>query len=141
MLTYEQNTGQLYDAGMNPLGAPGYSGHPPHVNDPAAQGMVDVGPIPAGLWNMVSMVTEGAAQGPYVIVLRPASGEFRAAILAMGRNPDTFLCHGDLVESPGAELASDGCIIQPRMVRIEMYNEPDKQLNVVPTVTIQGATI
>jgi hypothetical protein len=135
MWTYEQSTGQLYDANMNPVGAPGYSGHPPHVNDPNAQNIPFQGPIPCGIWIMESMIVEGAPQGPYVIVLRPASAEFRAAILAMGRDPDTFLCHGDLVENPGAEMASEGCIIQPKMVRIELYNEPDKKINVVPTVT------
>ena len=134
MLTYEQSTGQLYDANMQPMGAPGYSGHPPHVNDPAAQNLPFQGPIPAGVWLMTKCIEEGAAQGPVVVVLTPAPGTE-----TFGRSG--FLMHGDLVENPGAEMASEGCIIQSRMVRLEAWNVPVKKIYVVPTVTIQGATI
>jgi hypothetical protein len=132
MWTYEQSTGQLYDANMNPVGAPGYSGHPPHVNDPNAQNIPFQGPIPQGVWNMVRCIEEGAPQGPVVIVLAPD-----AETETYGR--DGFLVHGDLVENPGAEMASEGCIILTRMVRQELWNEPDHKINVVPTVTTKGA--
>ncbi len=88
MLTYEISTGQIYDGTMNPVGSPGYSGFPPHVNDADAIQLADIGPIPTGLWNMVEMITKGAAQGPYVIRLEPAPGT-----LVYGRSG--FLCHGD----------------------------------------------
>ncbi len=133
MWTYEQSTGQLYDTAMAPVGAPGYSGHPPHVNDPAAQNIPFQGPIPAGVWNMVQCIETGAPQGPCVIVLQPD-----ITTVTYGR--DGFLVHGDLVENPGAEMASEGCIILTRPVRQELWNEPDRRINVVPTVTPQGAT-
>lgn len=124
MLTYSQATGQIFDMNMAPIGAPGYSGHPPHVNDPDAQNIPFQGPIPCGTWYMIEMITEDAPQGPYVIRLEPA-----ASTETFGRSG--FLVHGDLVENPSAEMASEGCIIQSRMVRIEMWNEPDRMIKVV----------
>lgn len=128
MWTYSQSSGQLYDANMQPVGAPGYSGHPPHVNDPSAQNIPFQGPIPCGIWNMTQMIESGAPQGPYVIRLLPAPGTE-----TFGRSG--FLIHGDLIENPGAEMASEGCIILARTVRIEMWNEPDHNVSVVPEVT------
>lgn len=131
--TYEQATGQIYDAVMNPVGAPGYSGHPPHVNDVDAQNIPNFGPIPQGLWNMVEMIETGAPQGPCVIRLEPDP-----TTETFGRSG--FLVHGDLVENPGAEMASEGCIILSRMVRQEMWNEPGHQILVVANVQPQGET-
>jgi hypothetical protein len=40
-----------------------------------------------------------------------------------------FLCHGDSIEHPGD--ASEGCIIQLRDVRRQMWESPDHTLEVV----------
>ena len=71
-----------------------------------------------------------APQGLYVIRLEP-----KPATVTFGRNG--FLIHGDLIENPGAQMASEGCIILARMVRIEMWNEPDHDLTVVAHVATE----
>jgi hypothetical protein len=51
------------------------------------------------------------------------------------------LMHGDLVSEPGQEQASLGCIIMPRATREAVWASPDHGINVVPTVTTQGAIL
>lgn len=96
-----------------------YSGQPPHVNDSAAEGLVGQGPLPKGNWKMVRLLINTQTHGPYVIVLEPDAAT-RARIVAMGRDPDSFRCHGERLEPPPG-LASDGCLIASHPTRVVMW--------------------
>lgn len=104
---YIQSTGQLY----RPDGsfcADGYSGRGSGLNNPAMQDVHNIGPIPSGLYTLGEVSEE---KGPYTIRLIPNENN------AMhGR--DGFLVHGDNHEAN--HTASEGCIIMPRLARIEL---------------------
>lgn len=100
--------------------ARGYSGHPPHVNDPLAQNIADVGPIPVGKYTILSP-RDTDKHGPYVLPLQPApTNEMH------GRAG--FLIHGDSSDHPGA--ASMGCIILPLAARQKIWESNDHELAV-----------
>jgi Protein of unknown function (DUF2778) len=98
----------------------GYSGHPPYVNDPAAERLINQGPICAGLY-AIGEAFDSPTKGPCVLPLTPSDDT-----PVYGRGG--FLIHGDEVEHPGAELASDGCIIMPRNTRLLISLSSDKDL-------------
>lgn len=88
-------------------GSPIYSGHGDGLNNPDKEAEHNVGPIPAGLWNITGWRDQYGSKGPCVAFLAPFGHD------AHGRSG--FLIHGD-----NAALnftASDGCIIAPRPVR------------------------
>lgn len=85
-----------------------YSGHGAGVNNPALERVHDVGPIPAGWWDIGA--PHDSKHGPFTLTLTPQAGTE-----VYGRSD--FLCHGDEVEHPGQFLASLGCVIAARAVR------------------------
>jgi hypothetical protein len=123
---YSQSSGQLYTSDLNPIGAPGYSGRGKGLNNPAMQAVKMVGPIPQGAWQMVELLPE-SSHGPNAIRLEPMAGT-----VTFGRSG--FFLHGDEIAHAGEHLASEGCIIEPSNVRIEMWNEPMHDLEVVANV-------
>lgn len=90
----------------------GYSGKGDGVgkNNPDAQALHGVGPIPRGRW-IIGSPYDTKTHGPFVLPLTPA-----ASTETFGR--DGFLIHGDAVVEPGT--ASEGCIILPRTAREEI---------------------
>jgi Protein of unknown function (DUF2778) len=102
---YIQLTGEFLLDGE--LLATGYSGIGEGKNNPAMEGIVDVGPIPQGsfriteLWNSPTL-------GPDACQLEPEPGTN-----TFGRSG--FYIHGDSIQHPG--LASHGCIILPPGIR------------------------
>jgi hypothetical protein len=133
MWIYEILTGNLYRDGIDLLGK-GYSGHPPYVNQPAAQALPDRGPIPEGFYSITP--PRDTEHGPYTLGLVPhhdSSCYHRSG----------FLIHGDKVDAPGRQLASHGCIIMSRDVREAVWNSSDHILKVVSgqiQPTEKGAT-
>jgi Protein of unknown function (DUF2778) len=120
MWTYNQSNGVLAHDGT--MIGTGYSGHPPCVNDPAAENIHNYGPIPRGFW------TFGEA------VEHPRLGW--AIPIAPNIGTDTFdrsgfWCHGDEVAHAGEELASDGCMIMALAIRQQINSDLDKDLEVV----------
>lgn len=116
---YHQATGELLD----PHGvhvATGYSGQPPHVNVPEAEGLRALGPIPRGVWEMFRFDVGTLSLGACVIRLRPLQ-------YAHGRTG--FAIHGDSLSRPG--YASHGCIILPRHVRYLLWRSSCHTLRVV----------
>lgn len=120
---YQQSTGILTHDGEE--FATGYSGNGDGLNNPDMQFMHGVGPIPQGSY---------AIQRP---TLHPKLGQ-----LAMELLPDPhnimhgragFFMHGD---NPARDKsASEGCIILPRDVRIEIADlafRGDNELEVIP---------
>jgi hypothetical protein len=122
MHTYHQSSGAWEDPTGRVLGA-GYSGHPPFVNNPSAQAMPDIGPIPQGDYT-IGPAFASPTKGPCVMTLTP-----HADTNTFERSG--FLIHGDSVEFPGAEEASLGCIIMARAIREQINASADHQLEVV----------
>lgn len=120
--TYVQATGDLSLDGHHV--ARGYSGHGVCRNQPSAQEMPDMGPIPCGEWAIAGPPTDTAEHGPFVLRIEAAP-----ETEAFGRAG--FLMHGDSIRSPGS--ASRGCIIMPREVRETVWASGDRKLIVVAT--------
>ena len=122
MWVYHQSSGRLTRDDVEI--AVGYSGIGEGKNNPALQGVHDVGPIPRGFWSLgpVQCVTTSGPHGPFVIPLLPNAGTN-----THGR--EGFLIHGDSVQHPGS--ASHGCIILPRAIREEMVAVHDPDLEIV----------
>lgn len=134
--TYEQITGFMYDDNGQLLGK-GYSGHPPHRNDPSSEGVPNIGPIPCGTYNITAMEPNTTEHGPYVLVLSP-DGPTRQRILSYNRTPDEFRVHGDEIKVPG--MASQGCIVMPPSVREVLWTGPDHIIDVIDKLetTVNG---
>ncbi len=120
MWTYNQSSGQLSKDGI-PL-AVGYSGFGEGKNNSQFEPLPDVGPIPAGLWEICGPPFDAEERGPYVLRLEPMPGT-----ITYGRVG--FLMHGDSVEHPGQ--ASKGCIVMDRITRGRVYQSGDRTLEVI----------
>ena len=131
--TYEQLTGKLRDPEGNVVGI-GYSGHGEYKNRPEFEHLVSHGPIPAGRYRVVGPPTMTKQHGPFVLRLDPDTPT-RERIVAMGRDPDSFLMHGDSIAHAGT--ASLGCIIQDRGTRERVWkdNPFDPDFEVVSGIT------
>ena len=126
MWTYAQKTGALQRDGQ-PV-ANGYSGFDEGKNNPAMQGVPNLGPIPQGDWTIIGPPVNTPDHGPYVLHLQPTADTH-----TFGRSG--FLMHGDSIESPGC--ASHGCIIMPRVVREQVWSSGDTDLEVVLEIPVQ----
>jgi hypothetical protein len=122
MWTYRQANGELFLE--DELVSTGYSGSGEGKNNPALQGVADVGPIPRGVYTIgaPTSVDLPGPHGRFVLPLTPRAGDALA-----GRNG--FLIHGDSIEHPGA--ASHGCIILARVVRNRIAASGDDVLKVI----------
>jgi len=120
--TYEQLTGKLYNAGGEWI-ATGYSGIGPGLNNPVEQTIPDVGPIPAGRYEIGKAFTHPVC-GPISMPLAPLAGTN-----TFGRSG--FLIHGDTASAN--HTASHGCIIMPPRIRSQIDASIDKTLYVVAT--------
>lgn len=117
---YEQMTGTLRD-NRGAVVAQGYSGRDKGLNNPAAQGVANVGPIPVGTYDIATAMNHLSC-GPLSMRLLPAPGTN-----TLGR--DGFLIHGDTASMD--HTASHGCIIVNRLAREIVSNSPDRLLVVV----------
>jgi hypothetical protein len=141
MWKYSQSTGDLSHNGVEI--ATGYSGYGPGKNEPGAQALHNIGPIPRGLWVLCGEPFDTPEHGPQVMRLEPASAELIAGhpefsdatrqqiqqfldengpTETFGR--DGFLIHGDSIAQPG--WASRGCCIFSRNVRGTIYATGDR---------------
>jgi hypothetical protein len=121
MWTYSQSTGAIANAKGEVI-AHGYSGYLQGKNNPALQGVRNLGPIPVGKWRMANVINSPHT-GPFTIILEPASNTE-----TFGRS--AFRIHGDSIKDPGS--ASHGCIIAPRPTRETMWHSQDREVEVVP---------
>jgi len=104
---YVQSTGAIYRPDGSWL-ADGYSGRAQGLDNPEMEAVISTGPIPTGIYTLGDVNDE---KGPYTIRLIPASANDMH-----GRSG--FLIHGDNKEVN--HTASEGCIIMPRLARIEL---------------------
>lgn len=124
-LVYEQSTGLIGtrkspDAPITPL-ARGYSGRPPHDNQPASEGLRAMGPIPRGRYR-VGRPFDHSRLGPVSLWLEPSPDNEMH-----GRSG--FLIHGD--NSRKNRTGSSGCIILDRHARITIAASGIRELVVV----------
>lgn len=126
MFQWHQSSGELWrvgdDGNNGTFVSKGYSGAGEGKNNPAYQRVHNVGPIPQGKWNIVSLTEENTSHGPYVLHLAPCDGTD-----TFGRSG--FLIHGDSIPHPGT--ASQGCIILPRNIRESVWASGDRDLSVI----------
>ena len=117
---YEQSTGRLLRNGVLVNAAlKGYSGKIPYKDDPAAQHLPFLGPIPRGRWHIGGYTN---SKGPYTITLTPEPGT-----QTFGRT--NFRIHGDSMSNPGT--ASEGCIVLGPNYRVMITQSGDTDLKVV----------
>ena len=116
---YQQSTGNIYHD-TTPLGT-GYAGHGLGLNNPAAQFIEGVGPLPCG-WYTIGTPFDHPHCGPYAMRLTPD-----ACTEMNGRAG--FLMHGDNAASNHS--ASDGCIVMARDIREAVWASGDRRLLVV----------
>jgi len=106
----------------------GYSGLGIAKNDPSAQHIPNMGPIPCGKYTILEPI-DSPSHGPYAMHLVPDTANEMFSRSA-------FMIHGDSLEHPGA--ASDGCIIQPKSARMTIWESGDHDLQVIPWAIEQG---
>ena len=99
-----------------------YSGKGQHRNKAASQDVEDFGPIPEGNWRIEEITDPKYYENhpklhPPVFRLIPDEAtEKRIGKDGMGRNPGTFLIHGNNKEND----ASRGCLILNKSIRIKL---------------------
>ena len=123
MWLYIQATGELVSAAGEVVST-GYSGAGAGKNNPSMQEVIDVGPIPQGLYGIEAPI-DSPIHGPYALPLVPDARNDM-----FGRAG--FLIHGDSIDHPG--FASEGCIIQPLAAREQVWDSGDHQLQVVSKI-------
>ena len=121
MWTYFQKSGELADPDGEIVSI-GYSGSLWGKNNPAAQAVPNVGPIPRGTYSIADP-RDSPTHGPCVLPLTRVGGQ------SFGRS--AFLIHGDGIRHPGA--ASQGCIVLDRTTRDEIAASDDRILRVLAT--------
>ena len=119
MWIWDQSAGTMSRNGK--VVATGYAGHDYGKNNPKAQDVKGIGPVPRGRWSIGAPRTSPNT-GPYTMSLTPMQGTD-----PLGRS--AFRIHGDSISAPGT--ASHGCIILPRAVRQAIWNSGDHILEVV----------
>jgi hypothetical protein len=127
VITYVQSTGELFDAN-GALWGVGYAGRLEGRNNPAAQHLRNVGPLPTGTYTMGEAYDDLKGKGPCVI---PLTADDPMKLL--GRSG--FLIHGD----NKAHDASHGCIILGPVVRRRIAKLTDRKLQVVAAAPGTGA--
>ena len=119
MWTWDQSAGAMSRAGK--VLCHGYAGHDWGKNNPDAECVQGIGPLPRGKYKMTALRLTGASTGPYTIVLEQVEGD------SHGRS--AFRIHGDSIKLPGT--ASHGCIILPRVYRRQIWESGDHDLEVI----------
>jgi len=123
---YNQSTGQMtyvddQTGARTPMGN-GYSGNHAGMNNPDAEHVHGIGPLPQGTY---TVGPAGNHIGPVSMHLTPSPTNDMT-----NRDPNSFLIHGDNPQQN--HTASDGCIILPRAVRTQINSSTDRTLVVVP---------
>jgi len=130
MWTFNISAGQLLQDGE--FVGDAYAGAPGYTDDPAAEDLVNKGPLPEGWYTMLPPVDKPYSVGAYAIELVPdATNDMH------GRSG--FFCHGD--NPQGNHSASDGCIVALRVIRERMWDSGDHRLQVVSGLMVTDTEI
>lgn len=126
MWVYTQSNGWLYrifpilPIRFNHVST-GYAGNGNGKNNPAMQDVKNVGPLPRGLYSILSPI-DSVKHGPGALPLVPDPKNDM-----QGR--EDFMIHGDSVEATGC--ASEGCIVMQKIVRELIWQSGDHDLTVL----------
>ena len=120
MNTFKQSTGEFFRADGTLMGT-GWAGQGAGENNPAAQNQEGIGPLPQGNYTIGSPY-DNPHTGPFTMDLTPAPENEM-----FGRS--LFRIHGAAKTNP--ELSSEGCFVQLRPVREALWNEGDRDFQVV----------
>jgi hypothetical protein len=120
MWTYQQSTGILRDKTGQQV-CIGYAGREKCKNNPFAQSVKGMGPLPRGIYEILGPVNT-ERHGPFVLWLVPMPENEM-----FGRS--SFGIHGDSKEHPGQ--ASEGCIVIDRVHREQIWASGDHLLEVI----------
>jgi hypothetical protein len=127
--TFVQATGQLFGP-SGALAATGYAGNGLDKDNPAAQFVVDHGPLPVGSYTIEAPV-DNTPLGPWALPLTPDADD-----TLEGRGG--FFIHDDSLSHPGD--ASEGCIVLPGVaIRKQIWASGDHRLTVVEGPTVDSA--
>lgn len=125
MWTWDQSAGKLFHNGN--LVSSGYAGKGRGKNNPALQGVQGIGPIPRGKWKILAPYNSNNT-GKYTLPLHKVDSNPNDDFDDVtGRG--AFRCHGDSIKAPGT--ASQGCIILPLAIRMQIWQSGDHDLEVV----------
>lgn len=116
---YFQSTGKLFKD--NSFIGIGYSGTGMGLNNPKAQSVHNIGPIPIGLWKIGPWVNNKHL-GPCVAFLEPS------------KNTNTFDRSGFFIHGDNKLMnhsASEGCIILSRALREQIKDSGITQIEIV----------
>lgn len=106
----------------------GYSGFGNGKNNPDMENLHDVGPIPKGRYTIETIVDGNNNPIDYehkkAPVFRLVPAESNEMFGRAG-----FLIHGDSISAPGT--ASHGCVIENHLIRMQILESGDKELEVV----------
>lgn len=128
MWTYNSANGNLSQNGT--LVGQGYAGHGAGLDNQADQYVRDLGPLPVGSWTIGDFFDDPIPDppdgrihlGPCVAPLTPNPGTETE-----GRGG--FFIHGDNAEQN--HTASDGCLVLGSVIRQQIKDSGDNQLEVV----------
>jgi len=118
---YQISTHTLTGPSGTTVSTDGWAGHGEGLNNVAMQDVKNVGPLPVG-WYTFEEPHDSPHTGPYTMNLTPDAGN------EMHDRGD-FRCHGAAFEHP--ELSSDGCMIQPKPVRVNIWTSGNRRLEVI----------
>lgn len=125
MWIYHQGSGILQSPELLYVTA-GYSGHGEGLNNPDAQDIHDIGPVPRGDW-IIGKGWRHPLLGPVAMPLRWVRGPCGEPVVPNGRFG--FYIHGD--NSKGDRSASNGCIVLDHPWRVLIDASTDRALRVV----------
>jgi len=113
-LRYKQKTGDLTGPDGAHMGK-GYAGRGIGQNNPEAEGIKGVGPIPQGNWRVESSETSKWPEPSYKLT---PDEQTRMRVIALGRDPDSFYIHAQarLPQDRGRDSA--GCIALEKADRL-----------------------
>ncbi len=110
-LVYSQSTGEMKGPDGKPL-VTGYAGRGGGQNNPDAEGIKGVGPLPQGNWRMKELDEQTCKEKgwpPPAYRLTPDE-ETRARVETLGRDPDSFYVHATARHPEDRGRESQGCI-------------------------------
>ena len=124
-LVYSQSTGEMTGPDGKTV-AVGYAGRGGGLNNPDAEGIKGVGPLPQGNWRMEELDRETCEKKgwpPPAYRLTPDE-ETRERVNDLGRDPDSFYVHAKAAKTEDQGRESWGCIAldKPERKALRAYN-------------------
>ncbi|MBU1042468.1 MAG: DUF2778 domain-containing protein [Proteobacteria bacterium] len=125
-LIYSQSTGEMAGPDGKPL-ATGYAGRGGGQNNPDAEGIKGVGPLPQGNWRVEEYKTTKWPDRSYKLT---PDEETRKRVEALGRDPDSFYIHAKARNPESRGRESWGCIALDKAERDKLKSYEKRWIRV-----------